>query len=76
MVEDKLVKCNRCGGDACYKHEVNGVELYSSSSDSSSFSTTLAAVIARRLLMYLLPKSETTLPFIYRNQDVACERND
>ena len=29
MVEDKLIKCNRCGGDACYKHEVNGVELYS-----------------------------------------------
>jgi hypothetical protein len=29
MVEDKLVKCNRCGGDACYKHEVNGIELYS-----------------------------------------------
>jgi hypothetical protein len=29
MVEDKLVKCNRCDGDACYKHEVNGIELYS-----------------------------------------------
>jgi len=29
MVEDKLIKCNRCGGDACYKHEANGVELYS-----------------------------------------------
>ncbi len=29
MVEDKLVKCSRCGGDACYKHEVNDIELYS-----------------------------------------------
>ena len=30
MVEtDKLVKCNRCGSDACYKQEINGIELYS-----------------------------------------------
>tara|TARA_R110002074_G_scaffold293158_1_gene464881 strand:+ start:317 stop:817 length:501 start_codon:yes stop_codon:yes gene_type:complete len=28
-VEDKLIKCSRCGGDACYHHRVNGVELYS-----------------------------------------------
>ena len=30
MVEtDKLIKCNRCGGDACYHQEINGVKLYS-----------------------------------------------
>jgi len=29
VTDDKLVKCNRCSGDACYKHEVNGIELYS-----------------------------------------------
>ena len=30
MVEtDKLIKCNRCEGDACYHQEINGIELYS-----------------------------------------------
>jgi hypothetical protein len=30
MVEtDKLIKCSRCGSDACYKQEINGIELYS-----------------------------------------------
>tara|TARA_R110001592_G_scaffold43260_1_gene140339 strand:- start:965 stop:1462 length:498 start_codon:yes stop_codon:yes gene_type:complete len=30
MVEtDKLIKCNRCEGDACYVQEVNSIKLYS-----------------------------------------------
>ena len=26
---DKLIKCNRCEGDACYYQEVNNIKLYS-----------------------------------------------
>lgn len=26
---DKLIKCNRCGGDACYVQEINNIKLYS-----------------------------------------------
>ena len=29
MVTDNLQTCNRCGGDACYVQEVNGIKLYS-----------------------------------------------
>ena len=29
MITDNLEKCNRCGGDACYVQEVNGVKLKS-----------------------------------------------
>tara|TARA_R110000796_G_scaffold181545_4_gene298158 strand:+ start:3384 stop:3881 length:498 start_codon:yes stop_codon:yes gene_type:complete len=26
---DKLIKCNRCDGDACYEQKVNSIKLYS-----------------------------------------------
>ena len=29
MVEDQLIKCNRCGGDACYTQKVGKITLYS-----------------------------------------------
>ena len=27
--DDKLIKCNRCQGDACYLQEINDIKLYS-----------------------------------------------
>ena len=29
MKDDNLIKCNRCGGDACYIQKVNKITLYS-----------------------------------------------